>query len=543
VYQTPISIGDGAERIAQRRLLLPAIQRELVWKPDQITTLWDSLLRGYPIGSFLFWRIPTSLHGDVRLYDFISDYDVRSPHNVEVRLPEGADVIAVLDGQQRLSAFYIGLTGSYRDKLPRKRWSNPEAFPRRVLHLRLDEAPEEAAAADDPAFEFRFLTDEELHILGDRKELWFPVPAAANMKPGGLDGCRWLQGRGYADREDAMERLHRLLQAIHSEKVISHYEETSASIDHVLNIFIRVNSAGTQLAFSDLLLSLATAEWQTLDARREVARLQDEMNAIGQGFGFGRDRILKAALVLGDFENIKFRAENFRSRNMVAIEELWPDIRKYLLLATELVASFGLSQQTLTAENALIPVAYYLKAHGVNERYLTSDADREDRMTIRRWLFSTLLRGGYWTGAVDPVLTEFRNSVRAMGAQSFPVADFEERVRRKSAKATWFSEEEIEDLLDVTYGDRLAFLVLNLVFPEIDISGGYHIDHLHPRSAFYARMAARRGVPTELAAEQKDRAKGWPIFSCFEASRIRRSLLSHSKTGWTDLATSSGSRD
>ena len=33
---------------------LPSIQRGFVWKPKQVEDLWDSLLRGYPIGSFLF---------------------------------------------------------------------------------------------------------------------------------------------------------------------------------------------------------------------------------------------------------------------------------------------------------------------------------------------------------------------------------------------------------------------------------------------------------------------------------------------------------
>jgi len=35
---------------------LPSIQRGFVWKPKQVEDLWDSLLRGYPIGSFLFSR-------------------------------------------------------------------------------------------------------------------------------------------------------------------------------------------------------------------------------------------------------------------------------------------------------------------------------------------------------------------------------------------------------------------------------------------------------------------------------------------------------
>jgi hypothetical protein len=41
----------------------------------------------------------------------------------------------------------------------------------------------------------------------------------------------------------------------------------------VLDIFVRVNSGGTQLSYSDLLLSMATNQWQDRDAREEVRSL------------------------------------------------------------------------------------------------------------------------------------------------------------------------------------------------------------------------------------------------------------------------------
>ena len=41
----------------------------------------------------------------------------------------------------------------------------------------------------------------------------------------------------------------------------------------VLDIFVRVNSGGTPLSYSDLLLSMATNQWQDRDAREEVRTL------------------------------------------------------------------------------------------------------------------------------------------------------------------------------------------------------------------------------------------------------------------------------
>ena len=40
-----------------RRVYLPAIQRKYVWGDNQITKLMDSIMLGYPIGTFLFWKV------------------------------------------------------------------------------------------------------------------------------------------------------------------------------------------------------------------------------------------------------------------------------------------------------------------------------------------------------------------------------------------------------------------------------------------------------------------------------------------------------
>ena len=45
----------GVIRHLNRDYYLPAIQRPYVWTPEQIVRLFDSLLKGYPISSFLFW--------------------------------------------------------------------------------------------------------------------------------------------------------------------------------------------------------------------------------------------------------------------------------------------------------------------------------------------------------------------------------------------------------------------------------------------------------------------------------------------------------
>ncbi|MHC5354711.1 GmrSD restriction endonuclease domain-containing protein [Myroides sp. LJL115] len=73
------------------KVTLPSIQRGFVWKPKQVEDLWDSIMRGYPIGSFL-------LSQNGQKYD-------------------------LMDGQQRSTSIFIGYHNPYADSHNHKTWS------------------------------------------------------------------------------------------------------------------------------------------------------------------------------------------------------------------------------------------------------------------------------------------------------------------------------------------------------------------------------------------------------------------------------------
>src|SRR3954447_12939859 len=111
-YQTPITVREAVDAIWTNEYVLPAIQREFVWKPEQIYRLFDSLMQGFPVGSFLFWKIERETAASFQFYDFTRQYHQRdNPHCPPLgKLPTG-QVTAVLDGQQRLTALNVGLRG------------------------------------------------------------------------------------------------------------------------------------------------------------------------------------------------------------------------------------------------------------------------------------------------------------------------------------------------------------------------------------------------------------------------------------------------
>lgn len=85
---------------------------------------------------------------------------------------------------------------------------------------------------------------------------------------------------------EAFSRLDTLNSVINKDRVINFHTEKTDDLERILEIFIRVNNGGTNLTYSDLLLSMASALWENLDAREEITKLCDEINDIGNGFHF-----------------------------------------------------------------------------------------------------------------------------------------------------------------------------------------------------------------------------------------------------------------
>jgi hypothetical protein len=138
MYKPGGTVADALGRIGNKTYVLPAIQREFVWKPEQIERLFDSLMQGYPIGTFLFWKVEAGTSSKFKFYDFVLNYHQRdAAHCPELGKIHHQSVTAVLDGQQRLTALNIGLRGSMAIKQPNKWWTNSDAFPIRTLRLDL----------------------------------------------------------------------------------------------------------------------------------------------------------------------------------------------------------------------------------------------------------------------------------------------------------------------------------------------------------------------------------------------------------------------
>lgn len=92
--------------IEQSRIQIPPFQRSFVWEPNDIRSLLDSIYRGYPIGSFIFWKTTRKLPSSRTIGNIVIS-------NSE--LMDGTEIAYVLDGQQRITSLFAAVRNAAID--------------------------------------------------------------------------------------------------------------------------------------------------------------------------------------------------------------------------------------------------------------------------------------------------------------------------------------------------------------------------------------------------------------------------------------------
>jgi hypothetical protein len=481
----PVRASDLIRQV-NRDIYLPAIQREFVWDTARITRLFDSIMADFPIGSFLFWRLEQKNKDEWPVYEFIRDYDTESPHNPLANMAGiTKDITLVLDGQQRITSLYLGLRGSYRYFYYRSRKTN--------LYLNLLKPPvPDEDNPEDLTYEFAFREDAEPDE--GEQQLWYLVgrildfedaeDAKSNLK-------RQLVGLPEDQQENANRLLGRLHNRIHTTLVGNYYLEKSQDYDKILQVFVRANSAGEPLEYSDILLATATAQWETLDARQEIHAFTDSLNEIGNGYNFGKDFVLKACLYLSEGLPIQYRVKNFTRPNLRVIERNWDTIKESLSTTVRLIARFGFNAKNIVAPLALLPIAFYLMKRGSATFDTSSKADDADaQVAIRKWLVFSTLKNAFG-GSSDTTLTRLRELLKTCG----PKTPFPDDVLYKSLEIEpRLNDAEIDRIFGYGYQGRYTYLVLSLLYPDRDWKDAvFHEDHIFPQSEFQSRALKKRG--------------------------------------------------
>lgn len=493
-----------------RSYLLPAIQRPYVWSATQVVALFDSLLKGYPISSFMFWAVDDETKAEVRCYKFIENYHPDRMN--EPTTGEGQKVVLVLDGQQRLTSLLIGLRGTFSEKAKGARSANAAAWSAKTLFIDLLKDPDPRTADDEGENELGItygLAFHERRPANNNRRHWFKVGSmldyASEERLDGLIAKVMTElhpGVSTWDRaivEDTLRRLHRV---IWKDEAVNFFTETDQSPDRVLDIFVRANDGGTKLSKADLLMSMITSKWSVGSAREEINGFVEHINrGLGAPNKVTRDLVLKACLVVCDYD-VVYNVRNFTTEAIAEIETNWLRIKRAIEDTFRLLNRHGITGDNLGSLNAVLPLVYYLYKTPDFDFRGSSEFERVNAAAMHRWLLNSLLVSAF-VGHSDQTITTARAAIRdhLRVARDFPAQKLFDALA-KGGRLSQVDERTIEELLQLQYGKPRTFVALSLLYQGIDWNGSaWHIDHIIPQADAQKNVLRGRNLPEHRIQE------------------------------------------
>lgn len=510
-------------------LFIPCLQRDYCWSQKQVEMLWDSLLRGLPLGSLLVWDRDTKKREDPA-YQFIRHYvDERGYSHEKIvrryseRLPDFPESYSlILDGQQRLTSFYIGLYGSYTTRIHGAWKKNANSYNRR--HLYLDLFSGEVSEDHDRGLvhEFDFRKSGGLSSTGD--SYWLQVGTVLDHdgeitkdvfhdKEQFLDKVQAELPASLSETEqaDAIESAEQLWRGVNEQAAIL-YQTTVTDEKTARELFIRRNKGGIELSGVDILLALLTGYWDTVedgaptDAKNEIEQFTDRLSGherlSEEGFTFGKRFTLRTLLVLAD-ETPSFRKDGrYDGERLTEAEEIFRDdeFEQAVKDAFELAADLGFHNAALSSKTVVTPVVQFLYEHD----YDISGNNKN----IHYWLATAVLNSIFGDIGSQRVLKTARDHIENSDGDKFPAEDILDDLSGRGT-TTYLDEEVLDRLLDeVNYqsGSRRNVLLTHLYRGNRRAGHAeYEVDHIFPRGKLGDRdFLERHGVAPEQVGWLKE---------------------------------------
>ena len=350
---------------------------------------------------------------------------------------------------------------------------------------------------EELTFQFLFKEDDSILPRTDYPQYWYHVGDILNFEDA-EDAKDAIESKLSNYTEEEQKTAKRLIGKLHStinvSRIINYYEEKSDEYDKVLEIFIRTNTGGQKLEYSDILLSTATAKWRNLNAREEINTFTDEINKIGAGYNFGKDFVMKGAMYLTKELPIQYKLSSFTQNNLEQIEDNWEDTKDAIRDAITLVSNYGFTDKNLVTKLALLPISQYIQKKKCKNYLTSSDKDNAiDQSNIQKWLIFVILKNGLGA-STDAKLTLMRGIINFNKSTRFPY----EEINQKLHLETSFNDSELENLLQTNYGTRYSYLILSLLYPGRDWKDRkFNEDHIFPQSEFQRKKLKARGYSDE----------------------------------------------
>lgn len=386
----PYKVADAVNEIEEGKFVLPVIQRSLVWNEEKMELLFDTLLKGDSFGGImvieeekdskpLFNYRPFTKDGN-----FISSAQIDNLNQLQ---------LFVIDGQQRLQSFYIGLKGTINgkslyfdlysdytkeyefkferdeDKLPKSNKENSDRpikehfwYSAKQLLRRLKDTNDEDQVAEEIIFR-KTISDglAKQHITKNVKAFYKNVLTAESL------GISKVVVNKSLDETDNKQRI--------------------------VELFRRLNDGGTRLSSFDLVASILKGySWEMEGFLNEMLEEYDDI-------GLTQDNLIKLIFLLQDNHKKEMAAieasdAEFAIRNKDRIKSTVKALKSFLNCAK-------LYDYYKDGNRSFIPlffIAYHLYHKSIDdtaiENYFSNfETGNLDFGPMKSWLYHSLING------------------------------------------------------------------------------------------------------------------------------------------------------
>lgn len=242
---TTLDVEQLAKWAWEGRIRIPHFQRPLRWQREDVMKLFDSIARGYPVGSLLLWR----RHAPAETLQLGA---------LRIEAPELPNALWVVDGQQRITGLANAL--------------HPDG-------------------QEDPRFRISYDLRRKIFVPTPRdvEGIVIPLPVIFDLR----EVLRWF--RDHPEAIDHVDEANEITRTIRQFKIPA-YEVSEEDPKVLRDIFDRMNNYGKRLTRAEIFSALSPGEESARDRTPALDRIAQNIN---DDLGFGlidNDTVLQAVL-------------------------------------------------------------------------------------------------------------------------------------------------------------------------------------------------------------------------------------------------------
>ena len=301
---------------------IPKFQRDFVWSIDKTAKLLDSILKGYPIGTFILWQTSERLN------------DIKNVGNLDIPdTPDGNKVEYVLDGQQRITSLFAAYLGAQIPKVGEKKVTNYQDI---VVNLGQDIIE----------------NDEQIITAEPVSDKYLPLCDVLNFS---YTKAKELSGRFSSSELETIDIYSTAFKTYEFSTVVLRKEDIESAIE----VFTRINTGGQTLTLFEIMSAKTYDEKQNFDMQVKWDSLLKELKDIKYDGVSSTVALNVLSLVLSRSKECK--RKTILSLDKQAIIDHWDDVISALKDSIDYFrTTYRIPvSQILPYDSLLVPFAYF----------------------------------------------------------------------------------------------------------------------------------------------------------------------------------------